>query len=290
VKPGPAIVQCSATVTARARIGEQHHRLRLRAPRVARAALPGQFVHVRAMDHGTLRRPISVHRVPSKTEIELLFKVVGEGTALLTAVRPGETVDVLGPTGTGFHMGAKVKTAVLVGGGVGAAPLVYLADRLERRAARVLFFLGAASRDALPLAVEETREGAPFLPAARPPYLRVPGLETRGARSVVVLEQTRTGYRGLVTDVLARALGRLPRDGLALFACGPKPMAAAVAHLAARRKVPCQVSLEQRMGCGIGACVGCAVPVKTKRGTVYRRACIEGPVFAAEDLDWSAPW
>jgi dihydroorotate dehydrogenase electron transfer subunit len=305
------LYHASAQIRSKHAAGPGHCRIVLHAPRIARAARPGQFVHVRAMDHGTLRRPISIHRVPSRSEIELLFKVVGEGTALLTEARPGATLDVLGPTGKGFAVPSDLKTAVLVAGGIGAAPLVFLWEALARRTVPALFLLGAADRGAVPLRVGETRDAAPFMPKARAPYLCLPSLERGGqarlygrsalgaaARkssqspsTLVMLEKGKSGYRGLITSALERYLATTDPDRLAVFTCGPRAMMAAVARITAEAGVACQVSVEQRMGCGLGACMGCSVPVKTADGRgEYKRACVDGPVFAAGDLDWGRPW
>ncbi|MBR6028468.1 MAG: dihydroorotate dehydrogenase electron transfer subunit [Clostridia bacterium] len=211
---------------------------------------PGQFVQI-ALPGLYLRRPISVCDWTENT-LTLVFRQVGAGTAKMAALRPGEQVDVLSPLGNGFDPEACGCRPLLAGGGVGLPPLIGLGRALLKKGCQPI--LAAGFRHAADLfLVDEARSL---------------GLET-----VVVTEDGSAGEKGLVTDVL----DRLSFDSLC--ACGPLPMLKALHH---RVRVPSQFSLEERMGCGFGACMGCSI--QTKEGP--KRVCADGPVFRGEALDW----
>ncbi len=251
-----------AWVVSREALGGEYYRLRLRPARPL-VASPGQFAMVKVTDgiDPLLRRPFSIHRlVPGGSgEFEVLFRVVGEGTRRLAAVHVGERLDVLAPLGRGFRVeGAR---PLLVGGGVGVAPLLFLAEAfLARGVVPKLLLGGRADRDVLCHA----DFGCLAVPYA------------------LATEDGSLGEAGLVTRLLEREL-KEPTPGTAVFACGPTPMLAAVASLAARHGVPCQVSLEAHMACGMGACLGCVLPGTRE---AYVRVCKEGPVFDADEIDW----
>lgn len=232
-------------------------------PRIAEAARPGEFImlQVRSSDSPAwdplLPRPFTFLRV-HPPRMDLYVKVVGRGTALLSRAMPGDALFALGPLGLGFRPPADPgATPVFVAGGIGVAPFLHLAETLPREPAPVLLYGGRTSRD----------------------IQLVDEFETAGMRVEVATEDGSLGERGRVTALLERRLGRA--DQLALYACGPEPMMAAVARMARGR--PCQVSLEARMGCGIGVCRGCAVPL-AKGG--YAEICVDGPVREASEI-WS---
>ncbi len=237
----------------------------LNCPDIAGAATPGQFVQVR-VSTGTdpfLRRTFSLHGVdPASGVIRLLVDVVGPGTRHLCDLRCGGTLDIIGPLGNGFDLQfGNPGPCVLVAGGVGAAPLVFLAERLIRDGSRpVTFLMGARSAEHLSI-----MEGA-FGPA----------VEVKCAT-----DDGSAGYHGFVTGLLEELLPQV-NPGV-IYVCGPHPMMRAVAAMASRAGVPCQVSLEERMACGIGACLGCAVRLA---GGGMARSCKEGPVFDAGRLAW----
>ncbi len=223
-------------------------------------ARPGQFVMV----HGAwgnaplLPRPMSI--LAAGPRLELLVKVVGEGTRRLCAAQPGEAVDVLGPLGTAFEDPPAGARAVLVGGGVGVAPLWFLAEQWARRGAtRPTFVYGGRTVQDLP--------GAERIAAI--------------ADLVVTTEDGSRGRHGRVTV----ALDELFVPGAMVYTCGPSPMMAAVAKRAAAASVPCVASLEAPMACGFGVCLGCAVP-KVGGGFLY--CCVQGPVVDAASIDWGA--
>ena len=227
----------------------------LTAPPLARAARPGQFVHVRV--GGTadplLRRPFSIHRVDrEKGLVFLLVRAVGRGTRLLAGARE---LDLLGPLGRGFTLPRGASKLAVVSGGMGAAPLVFLLSELAGHEVRV--FAGANSRSFFP-ALEEL-SGFPLYPAT---------------------DDGSMGYHGPVTDVFRAALAGWRPDFA--YACGPYGMLRTFGGLLREAGVAGEVSLEARMACGVGACQGCAVPV----GGAWRLVCSDGPVFAAGEVEW----
>ena len=254
------------SVLEHADMGAGYRRIVFEAPRIAASAQPGQFVHLRvpALETTALRRPFSIFNAQDG-RLELLYKTVGRGTAALNAVRPGDGVEVMGPLGHGFP--AKCNgAALLVGGGFGVAPLYFLARRLVEggvpASGIVLFVGGRTSVDLLAL-----------------DRFAALGVDVRAATN-----DGSAGVKGLVTDPLDDELIRLRAEGrkFELFACGPDPMLKAVSMRAVGTGSKGWISMDRHMVCGVGACYACIQ--KTVRGN--SRCCIEGPVFAAEDLVW----
>jgi dihydroorotate dehydrogenase electron transfer subunit len=231
---------------------------------IAEKAVPGQFVQART-GRGTdpfLRRTFSLcGSRPQEGIVSLLIDVVGMGTSLLCSLKRGEIVNLIGPLGKGFdtNLGGS-ECAILVAGGFGAAPLLFLADSMRRSDKRpVVFIMGGKTASRLSL-IEGLTEGIPVMEAT-----------DDGSR----------GYHGLVSFLLEERIEELSPG--ALYACGPHPMMKAVANIAKKSGVPCQVSLEERMACGIGACLGCAV--RMADGSMVR-SCKEGPVFNVDEVSW----
>ncbi|HEY7752733.1 MAG TPA: dihydroorotate dehydrogenase electron transfer subunit [Steroidobacteraceae bacterium] len=258
--------------------------LRLAAPRAARAATPGSFVHLRCGPALPMRRPFSILRADGAAGwIEVLYKVVGIGTAELARRRPGETLSCLGPVGRGFEPHAARPRALMVGGGVGIPPLLFLAEALatERGAWRPLVLMG--SELPFPFEVATSTISVAGMPAAATAAMA--RLDALGVPSRLASLAGFAGcHRGYVTDLAAAWLASLPQAALAeveVFSCGPEPMLKAAAALARRFGVPCQVSLEENMACAVGGCAGCAVLVQTPAGPAMKRVCVDGPVFDA---------
>lgn len=246
-------------------LGGGYRRLRL-APRERFAAAPGQFamVRVRSGTQPLLRRPLSLHRFhPESGEFEFLFRVVGAGTAILAELKPGAALDILAPLGRGFtRFGGE---PILVGGGIGVAPLMFLAENLTTRGLRPKILLGG-------------RNERDLLCHGQFQCLALPTL--------CATEDGSSGTAGLVTALLAQELENSGESGLrdiSVHACGPTPMLAAVARLCAGYGVACEVSLESHMACGMGACLGCIV---RGAGGKNLRVCKEGPVFDSREIDW----
>jgi dihydroorotate dehydrogenase electron transfer subunit len=257
--------------------------LRLLAPHCALRAEPGSFVHLTCDPHLPMRRPISIMRVSAEEGwVELLYKRVGRGTTLLAQRKVGEKISLLGPIGKPFQPSPGRQRPLLIGGGVGMPPMVFLAEALRD------------DRERQPMVILGSEVPFPFKPT--PSKILVPGIPEGVVACMPLLDDWDTpsrlaslqGYagcfEGYVTD-LARhwldGLEREVREMVEIFSCGPHPMLQAVANLAAEYGLPCQVSLEEFMACGVGGCAGCVVEVQTAEGPAMKRVCVDGPVFDA---------
>lgn len=273
-----------AAVLAHAAFPGRQYVLRLAAPRCAAAATPGSFVHLGCGPGLPMRRPLSILRADAKAGwIELLYKVVGLGTAELARRLPGETLSCLGPIGRGFAPQPARPRALMVGGGVGIPPLVFLAEALAARGSawRPLLLMG--SELPFPFETAAAQIAVPGLP--RTATGAMSSLEAMGVPSRLASLAGLAGcHRGYVTELAEAWLAALPAAALAeveVFSCGPEPMLKATARLAKRFGLPCQVSLEENMACAVGGCAGCAVLVQTPEGPAMKRVCVDGPVFDA---------
>lgn len=233
--------------------------LTVSCPEMARAAAPGQFVMIRC-EGFTLRRPISICDIAGDA-LRLVFEVRGAGTEWLATMPAGEALDILGPQGRGFALGDPSRPVVFIGGGIGIFPLLAACRPFGARATVLLGFRSQAL-----MALTDDFHAA-------------------GADLRIATDDGTAGHHGLVTELLAARLDEGPCAEI--FACGPHPMLRAAAAEALRRDIPCQVSLEQRMACGIGACLGCAYRVRRADGSeTYAHVCVDGPVFDAREVVW----
>jgi dihydroorotate dehydrogenase electron transfer subunit len=262
--------------------------LRVRSPECAAHALPGSFAHIRCAPSLPLRRPLSIMRTDTRQgTVDFLYKAVGKGTRALSERRPGETISLIGPIGTPFSPDRDRPRTLLLGGGVGIPPMVFLADHLRRDTHwKPLVLMGSE---------------VPFPFDARPSAIMVPGvpadvigamplLDDWGVASRLASLQRYPGcFEGYITG-LARhwldALDEAQRREVSIYACGPHPMLAATASLAAEYRLPCQVSLEEFMACAVGGCAGCTVRLDTPGGPAMKRVCVDGPVFDAAQVAW----
>lgn len=259
-------------------ISPGYFRMRILAPGFGEKARAGQFVMFRVQRSlpPLLRRPFGIFKVghlppdcdgmASKEYVEILYKVVGSGTGIMCDLHSGDRVELLGPLGRGFDCNPDKKEKILVGGGIGLVPLFMLASELVGKY-KVRLLMGGRTRDDI-LAVTE--------------------FERLGVETYVSTDDGSLGEEGLVTRVLERKLVKYP--DAEVFACGPTPMLKAVNAICAERKASLQVSLEEFMACGVGACLGCVVKGAghTEEQPSYLCTCKVGPVFQAERLDWSA--
>lgn len=312
------IKEVKAKILYHRQLGKNYYILRLFAPEIARWAQPGQFVMLRVAEGRDpfLRRPFSLARIfppgiegknkQKEGQVEIWYQVKGRGTYLMSKFRVGERIDILGPLGQGFWLEENFKKVILVGGGIGLAPLIAWAEKIQgekkkRKLAaedlRVLFFLGGKSREEI-LGWRELKE------------LKI--------EPQIITEDGSWGKSGLVTDLLESELMTGQNECTGIYACGPEAMLAKVAQIAEQFDLPCQVLLESRLACGIGACLGCAVKVRLERGRTevvpespahsrereelvgpepslevdaplpyrYARVCQEGPVFTAANIIW----
>ena len=262
--------------------------LRIEAPKCASTAQPGSFVHLQCDQQLPMRRPLSIMRVnPQQGWVDLLYKVEGYGTTLLARRQPGETLSVLGPIGKPFQVSADHKRPLLVGGGVGIPPMVFLAEHLQQTNAgyQPLVIMGSE----IPFPFEHCKSSLPVSGLPADCNAAMPLLEEWGIASRLASQQGYPGtYNGYVTGLASSWLDTLDpaeRQQVSVFACGPHPMLAAVAKMAEHYQLPCQVSLEEYMACAVGGCAGCVVEVKQKQGdSAMKRVCVDGPVFDAREV------
>jgi dihydroorotate dehydrogenase electron transfer subunit len=242
---------------------DQYFRLVLRAPQIAPLVQPGQFAHLRIlpMKDALLRRPFSIFQVGDDT-FSILYKTVGKGTDVLSRMRAGDELSAIAPLGHGYTIpksGGEIP--LLVAGGYGMAALFLLA---QRSPARGIVFVGGRRR--VDILCEKEFQDI--------------GWEVRATT-----EDGSHGEKGLVTQPLSAELRRNP-TGRKLFACGPTPMLKAVGKLAEEFNLPCELSMDEHMCCGVGTCLACVLPVKTSDGWEYQRTCTEGPVFDSRQIAW----
>ena len=228
----------------------------LEAPQIAEAARPGQFAMLKCEGGAFLRRPLSIHRInEDKTQVAFLFAVIGKGTDWLSRAKPGDVIDVLGPLGNGFNLLPSSYEILLVAGGLGLAPLVFLAEQAVEKGMRVNLAYGTAT---------DQRYSKELLP--------------EGIRLMEFTDDGSCGRRGLVTECLPDFLDTVDQ----IFVCGPLPMYRILSKQQNLRDKNVQVSLETRMACGLGVCYSCTI--KTSSG--LRQVCHDGPVFRLDDVVW----
>lgn len=260
--------------------------MRIQAPRCSAAARPGSFVHITCDDALPMRRPLSIMRAEDG-HIDVLFKSVGDGLRLLAAKQLGDSVNLLGPIGQPFQVDPARPNCLLIGGGVGIPPMVFLADKLRHDATyQPLAILGSE----IPFPFELQTAELPAAWAGDDVSSCMPLLEEWGITSrLCSLSDFDGTYRGFVTGLAERWLESLSADERGktqIYTCGPTVMLKAVAELAARYDIPCQVSLEEFMACAVGGCAGCTVEIATPEGPAMKRVCVDGPVFDAASVVW----
>ena len=247
-------------------IAPEIYLLTLKAKAISTVAKPGQFAMIKVRDSHCddplLRRPLSIHNISGDT-VQFLYKIVGRGTKILAAAKPGMEISCLAPLGNGFNIHSN-KSHCLVGGGMGIAPLLFLAKYLRKNlpGSPVHVLLGARTKKEL-IAIEDFA-----------------GLDPEGLE--IATDDGTAGHSGLVTELLEKKVWS-PGE-VNVYSCGPEPMMKAVAHLCQKRDWHCQVSLEALMACGMGACLGCAVSQKGLGAEKYLHVCSDGPVFSAGEI------
>lgn len=268
------IIQEQAPILLNREVAPDIFLMEIRSPDIVALGRPGQFLHLRVDDGDggpLLRRPLSIFsREEAGERVGLLFRRVGPGTRILSGMLPDSRLDLVGPLGRAFSPSPGIEKALLVAGGLGVAPLFFLAQDLTGRGIGVRFLLGATGREGL---------------------LCRDRLKDLGVKLDISTDDGSEGFHGLVTGLLEQVLeqDRPSPAKCALFVTGPEPMMKTVAALARRHRLGAQFSLERHMACGVGACWGCAVRCRDERGRpVYRRACADGPVFDLSELDWDS--
>jgi len=262
--------------------------IRLHAPCCAAAAVPGSFAHLSCDAELPMRRPLSIMLADATAgTIDILYKVVGAGLDKLSRQRVGTRLSLLGPIGRGFTASADRPRSLLIGGGVGIPPMIFLADALRRRTdARWQPLVLMGSEIPFPFRARPSTLLIPAMPAgviAGMPLLEDWGVPSRLA-SLAGFPGCYEGYVTALAEVWLAALEPQALGETAIYACGPTPMLKAVAGLARRYGVPAQVSLEEFMACAVGGCAGCAVPVLIDGALTMKRVCVDGPVFDANTV------
>ena len=260
------MLEQTVTIIANERDTDQYFRLVLRAPQLAPLIQPGQFAHVRILPlkDALLRRPFSIFQVAGDT-FSILYKTVGKGTEVLSRMRAGEELSVIAPLGHGFTVPkAGGETPLLVAGGYGMAAMFLLAQRSPQKG---IVFVGGRRR----VDILCEKEFAAI------------GWEVR-----VATEDGSHGEKGLVTQpLLAELKNSKPETrNPKLFACGPTPMLKAVGKIAEDLNLPCELSMDEHMCCGVGTCLTCVIKVRAGEGWEYQRTCTEGPVFDSRQIVW----
>lgn len=228
-----------------------------------------------------LRRPLSLHRLITEDTFQVVYKVCGKGTKILSERKEGDKIDLLGPLGRGFEIPSYMDEAILIAGGIGVAPLFSFAEELKKEKKSIKLFLGGRNKKDILFEKE---------------------FESLGIDPFISTEDGSYGEKGVITELLEDYLKNLYRSrftvygerstvhGSWIYACGPKPMLKKASEIAKTHSLSCYVSLEERMACGVGACLGCAVKVRLtvngSQSTEYKMVCKDGPVFKAEMVDW----
>lgn len=245
------------------KIANQIYSMTLKSPLISQRAKAGQFIHLLCgKEYGALlRRPFSLSNIDKENhEITIIYRVQGKGTQSLCERKPKEKIHALGPLGQGFAVDLSYQNVAIIGGGIGTAPLVELIKYYGEKARVYLGFLDE------PILIEEIQK-----------YTK---------QIQIFTETGSVGRKGLVTQDLIEQWKESPPD--MVYTCGPKPMMKAVVKICEKLNLPCQVSMEERMGCGIGACLTCSCKTKKKdQKNQYTRVCKEGPVYWGEEIDWN---
>ncbi|MFH1075476.1 MAG: dihydroorotate dehydrogenase electron transfer subunit [Pseudomonadota bacterium] len=277
-------LQESAVILSNEQLTSSCYRIRLESSKIAKYSTPGQFVmvHVNAGPPPLLRRPFSIHTVTGGKDtlssgLEILYKVVGKTTGIMSELKPGDSLDIIGPLGHGFTYSSENQQRIfLVAGGIGIAPLYYLitriltADRGDQTIALTLFWGGRTADDFFNITPLENVEATG----------RSPLLKTR-----LSTENGSVGYHGLVTNLFKEKLSSGDKPDI-IYACGPNPMLKETFRLADFYSIPCQFSFETMMACGFGACLGCAIK-KAGNKLAYWHACTDGPILNPKSIDWN---
>lgn len=254
------MAQIKARIISNSRLSGNYWHLEFESELIAKQAIAGQFVNIKVTDglEPLLRRPLSIHAVKGK-KIKVIYEILGKGTQVLSTRKPDEFLDIIGPLGNGFDYRCQAKSKeiknILIAGGIGVAPLVFLAEKLNKP----LILIGARSKKQI-ICLKE--------------------FKALGCELKIATDDGSLGFKGRVTDLFKIILGQA--KSAQVFACGPHLMLKTVAAIAGEQNIDAQLSLEAHMACGIGACLGCVVATKTG----YKTVCKDGPVFSSEELAW----
>lgn len=251
--------QIDAKIISKKQISEKYFLITFLSDKIAKKVLPGQFVMIKIDNEKTfLRRPFSICSASEKI-FNIVFKIVGVGTEILSKKKTGDVLNIIGPLGNGYHFPLPTSHfPILVAGGTGIASLLFLASKITSPQ-KPIALLGFKTKSEILFETE---------------------FKKLGCEVIVSTEDGSKGFKGKVIDLLKKQLTtyHLPLTAVC-YACGPKPMLKEVAEICKNKKLKCYVSLEERMACGVGACMGCVTPA-------YKRVCKDGPVFDAKEIIW----
>lgn len=252
-----------------------HFLLSVKLPGSFKTPMPGQFVMTRETGRvdPLLGRPFGVYnfeRSGDEVTVEILYKVVGKGTLLLSRLRGGDFLEVLGPYGRAFDIYPDAARVVLICGGIGVAPITYLASHYRRltgaRDVKLICYYGASKAENL-VGIEKIKETC--------------------SEVFISTDDGSAGYHGLITERFVENISLREPESSKIYACGPRPMLKQLSEFLAEKPVSCQILIEERMACGVGACLGCTVSLKGVEGREgHARACIDGPVFNIGEIHW----
>ncbi len=253
-----------AKIISHLNVTGHYYKLQIHLPQICKKARPGQFVMLKTGETSDplLRRPFSIHKINKNKTIDILYKVVGKGTRILSDFKNDADIDIIGPLGNGFTISKKIKSHILVAGGIGIAPLLFLAQELSKdKKNKIVLFAGARHKEDI---------------------LSVQDFKRLKADVKISTENGSIGKQGLISELFEVFLAGHNESSSVVYACGPKGMLREISRLASIKGISCQVSLEERMACGLGACLGCAI--ETTDG--YKYVCNDGPVFDAGEIRW----
>jgi dihydroorotate dehydrogenase electron transfer subunit len=258
------VIQGKFPVIDQVEITHNTYRITIESEVIARESQPGQFVQLRINESidPFLRRPFSIHRVHrNKNSLDLFYKVVGRGTHLMRAFKKGDSVDLTGPLGKGFMIDGDFQQAVIIAGGMGSAPLFFLIDELLSAGKKVTLYWGLKIKDEI---------------------YRLSELKKANVEVFITTEDGSMGNKGMITDLFVSSIHLYQNsDSFRGFVCGPKGMIRAAQKIAEKTRFPWQVSMEERMACGMGVCMGCGI--KMKNG-MHQMVCSDGPVFDLSEV------
>jgi len=259
----------TVTIQFNRQIGKDTWLMGFRSENLASRSKPGQFLMVhlgKTTQDPLLRRPFSIHRIQDKNQLMLLYKIVGKGTLLLSCLKKDDSISVIGPLGNGFAISKPHEKTLLIAGGMGIAPLFFLAQFLDKvQKQKPTMFLGFRTSQEVVLINE---------------------LKNLNIDLSLTTEDGSMGITGLVTDLLDKYRGKELNQLSTIYACGPILMLKKVAQMATASNLRCYVSLEGHMACGLGICQGCAVKTNHNTNKPYYYVCQDGPVFSSEMIDW----
>ncbi len=262
------------------------HIIRLESEKCSQYAKPGMFIHLKCDENTLMRRPFSVMRASKEEKwIEILYKTLGHGTNSLKLVEVGDTLNYMGPIGNGFSLSKKKTIPLLIGGGVGIPPLIFLASEIKEfcNFKPIIFF---GSEVTFPFKYSPSKYMIKdFLPevTASPDFIEAMGFVSRLAS-----QQDYPGcYKGFIHELAEHWIKTLNTDQLdkvCIYSCGPTPMLEAVSLVARKYKIDCQICIEEHMACAVGGCAGCIVKIKDNNKIVSKRVCVDGPVFKSSTI------